>query len=137
MAPMSTLATLRSALDGIPDVRLAVVFGSEVRGTSRLASDIDLGVIVETAAFDLSTFTVNLERLLGRTLHVVLLDQAPPLLRSEIGRNGQVLLERTPYAWSDFRAKAMIDWWDWQPTLAMMERAVAARLREESGHGPA
>jgi hypothetical protein len=46
-----------------------------------------------------------------------------------------VLLERRPYAWADFRAKAMIDWWDWQPTAAMMARTVARRLREESGRG--
>jgi predicted nucleotidyltransferase len=136
MAPMS-LDTLHARLEQVPSVRLAVLFGSEAQGTARRSSDIDLGLILDERGPDVASLVVDLERALARTVHVVLLDEAPPLLRSEIGRYGKVLVERRPYEWADFRAHAMIDWWDWAPTAAMIERSVAARLREETGHGAA
>jgi len=134
MAAMAVLETLRSALDSMPSVGLAVVFGSEARGTAGPSSDIDVGVLLDRDA-DPDRLAVTLERLLHRTVHLVLLDAAPPLLRSEISRSGKVLVERRPYAWADFRARAMIDWWDWAPTARMMQRTVAERLREEARRG--
>jgi predicted nucleotidyltransferase len=131
---MPVFDTLRGALHAMPSVRLAVVFGSEARGTAGPSSDVDLGVVLEGNA-DPGQLGVELERLLHRTVHVVLLDQSPPLLRSEISRAGKVLVERTPHAWADFRARAMIDWWDWEPTARMVQRTVAERLREEAGRG--
>jgi hypothetical protein len=80
---------------------------------------------------------VALERAAGLPVDLVLLGDAPPLLRFEIARDGQVLVERVPHAWADFRAKAMIDWWDWAPTARMMHHVMAERLREEAAHGPA
>jgi hypothetical protein len=44
---------------------------------------------------------------------------------------------RDPHGWADFRARAMIDWWDWAPTARMMHAVMSARLREEARHGPA
>jgi len=127
---------LRAALEASGALDLAVLFGSEARGTAHEASDVDLAVVPsEPRSFDVPQFTVGLERLLGRSVHVVLMNDAPPLLRSEIGRDGIVLVERRPYLWADFRAKAMIDWWDWQPTAAIVERTTAARLREEASRG--
>jgi hypothetical protein len=66
---------------------------------------------------------------------VVRLDVAPPLLRFEITRDGRVLFERTPHAWSDFRARAMTDWWDWAPTARFLNAAAVARLRAAVASG--
>jgi hypothetical protein len=46
-----------------------------------------------------------------------------------------VLLASDAHAWADFRAHAMIDWWDWAPTARMMHAAMAARLEDEAAHG--
>jgi hypothetical protein len=62
---------------------------------------------------------------------VVNLREAPPLLRFEIARDGVPLIESSPHAWADFRARAMVDWWDWAPTARAMYRAAAARLRSQ------
>jgi hypothetical protein len=78
---------------------------------------------------------VALERADGRTIDLVCLDLAPPLLRFEIARGGVVLVERDPHGWAEFRAHAMIDWWDWAPTARLMHRMMAARLRAEAEHG--
>ena len=64
-------------------------------------------------------------------MHVIYLDEAPPLLRFEIARDGVVLVERRPGFWTDFKAKAMVDWWDWAPTARKIQRAAIQRLRGE------
>jgi hypothetical protein len=80
---------------------------------------------------------VDLERAASRPVDLVVLDVAPPLLRFEVARDGVVLVERADNAWADFRARAMIDWWDWAPTARLMHRVMAERVRAEAAHGTA
>jgi predicted nucleotidyltransferase len=127
---------LREALASRTGVRLAVLFGSAARGTSRPRSDLDVGVLLERGQERLTDVEVVLARATGRRVEVVPLDSAPPLLRFEIARDGRVLLERTPHAWTDFRARAMTDWWDWAPTARLINRAAVERLRATVAHGP-
>ena len=138
IAPMSPLDRIRRVLDETPAVRLAVVFGSTVRRPEGLDSDIDVGVSwLASAEQAAPALAVTLERAAGRRIDLVLLDDAPPLLRFEIARTAAVLVERAPHAWADFRARAMIDWWDWAPTARMMHRVMAERIREEAARGQA
>jgi len=134
---MVPIEELRRVLEDTPGVRLAVVFGSAVRGTARPDSDIDLGVSVEPGTERPSTLEVALARAAGRPVDLVWLDDAPPLLRFEIARDGLVLVARDRHGWADFRARAMIDWWDWAPTARMMHEVMAGRLRDEARRGPA
>jgi predicted nucleotidyltransferase len=127
---------LREALASRTGVRLAVLFGSAARGTARPRSDLDIGVLLERGQERLTDVEVVLARATGRRVEVVPLDSAPPLLRFEIARDGRVLLERTPHAWTDFRARAMTDWWDWAPTARLINRAAVERLRATVAHGP-
>src|ERR1051325_7044656 len=94
-------------------LRLAVLFGSTARGRATRESDIDIGVSMQSGLNIPASTQVALERVAGRPVSVTSLDDAPPLLRFEISRDGVVLIEREPDAWVRFRAKAMIDWWDW------------------------
>ena len=71
---------------------------------------------------------VDLARALRRTVDPIVLNTAPPLLRFEVAREGQVLFARDPYEWTNFKARAMVDWWDWAPTARRLH-AAAARLR--------
>jgi uncharacterized protein len=132
---MALADTLRLAVADMPDVRLAVLFGSEATGAARAGSDLDVGLLLTPGAERTPSIAVALERACGREVDVIWLDEAPPLLRFEIARDGIVLVERTPYLWAGFRAHAMIDWWDWQPTARMMHRVAAARLQDEAGRG--
>lgn len=120
---------LLEALESWPGVRLAVLFGSAARGQSGPDSDIDVGVLFEAGQESAAALEVALARATGRRLDLVRLEAAPPLLRFEIARDGRVLLERTPHAWADFRARAMTDWWDWAPTARFLHAAAASRLR--------
>jgi predicted nucleotidyltransferase len=133
---MERLVALEDALRHAPGVQLAVLFGSAATGRDRSSSDLDVGVL-GVDAVSLSRLAVELSRASGRPVDLVSLKDAPPLLRFEIARAGRVLFEREPHLWADFRARAMIDWWDWAPVARMLHRAAAARLREQVSRGPA
>ena len=135
MTPSRELLT--RVLEEMPNVRLAVLFGSSARRTEGVDSDIDIGVSIEGDAACAPALNVALERATGRRVELILLDVAPPLLRFEIARSGLVLVERDRDGWAEFRAHAMIDWWDWAPTARVMHEAMMARLKEEAGRGSA
>lgn len=119
----------RTVLSAYSCIRLAVVFGSIARGRSRRDSDIDIGVLLDADSPEImQALEVDLARALRRTVDLILLNTAPPLLRFEVARDGEVLFARQPSDWTDFKAHAMVDWWDWASTARRMY-AAAARLR--------
>ena len=126
---MSRIDELRRALEGDASIRLAVLFGSAARGLLRDDSDLDVGVL-GVPGDRLSTLQLTLERAAQRPVDLVALEASPPLLRFEIAREGKVLIERSSRVWSEFKAHAMIDWWDWAPTARLFHQAAAARLRD-------
>jgi hypothetical protein len=130
---MSLVDCLRTALQDEPDVEFAVLFGSRARGTAGVSSDIDLAVRLVRG--DPLALAARLERMVGHCVDIVDADAAPPQLRHEIGREGVVLVERVPNTWADYRARAMLDWWDWAPIAQRIHRAAAERLRERTGVG--
>lgn len=129
---MDAIPALKAAVTADTDVRLAVVFGSTARGASTPRSDLDVGLLGVPAS-RLPALAVQLSRATGCEVDLVSLDTAPPLLRVEVARDGVLLLERTPGEWSHFRARAMVDWWDWAPFARRFGAAALARL-ESKGH---
>jgi predicted nucleotidyltransferase len=132
-----SMSTLRAALERAEGVQLAVLFGSTATGRERLGSDIDVAVALAPGSPSEQELAALLSRATGRVVDVIRLETAPPLLRFEIARDGRLILARSPHAWVDFRARAMVDWWDWAPTARYLQRAAVARLRGEVVHGPA
>lgn len=130
-----TRDTLAEALAAETNVRLAVLFGSEARGEAGVDSDLDVAVVGPDASA-LPSLALALTRAMGRTVDLVAMHTAPPLLRFQIAREGVVLVERQPYLWSDVKARAMVDWWDWAPTARLFSAAAAARLHEQVARGP-
>ena len=137
MRAMVRVDELRAALLALPQVQLAVLFGSSARGTATAASDVDLGLLLTGAEAAADAVHRTLRGVAGDRCDVTDLRVAPPLLRFEIAREGVLLVERDPGAWADFRARAMIDWWDFAPLARMIAAAAAARLRQADTHGPA
>ena len=138
MAPLDRvlLDRLTTALAAFPAVELAVVFGSAARG--ELARESDVDIAIRALPDDLpsrAALEATLGRAARRALDLLDLDAAPPLTRFEIARDGVVLLERKPHAWVDFKARAMIDWWDWAPTARAIHRAAMERLQREVERG--
>jgi predicted nucleotidyltransferase len=132
------LESLRQRVASLPEVRLAVLFGSTARGEARSRSDVDLGLSIDPDTQAIRRHVeAELERAVGRPVDVVYLGESPPLLRFEISRDGVLLLEREDGLWTDFKARAMVDWWDWAPLAKRIEDAAIRRLRERVEHGQA
>jgi uncharacterized protein len=132
------LERLRQGITSLPEVRLAVLFGSTARGQARPQSDVDLGVLLDPDTPDVRLKTeTELGRAAGRSVDVVFLNQAPPLLRFEIAKEGILLHQDQDHLWTDFKTRAMLDWWDWAPIAKRIEDALIQRLRQKVGHGQA
>lgn len=135
---MQILERLKEQVSDWPELKLAVAFGSTARGEARPDSDVDLGVLFEPYSPSLRLAAeAQLGRAARRPVHVVLLDEAPPLLRFEIARDGVLLLERSEGLWPSFKAKAMLDWWEWAPTARKINAEVIRRLKERVRFGQA
>lgn len=133
---MDLVERLRAAAAASKSLRLGVLFGSAARGDASAASDIDIGVLVTQDAEALDDVARALRSVAGDRLDLTDISVAPPLLRFEIARDGVLLHEVAPGTWTEFRAHAMIDWWDWAPTARMIHRAAAARLRSQTHDQP-
>ena len=133
---MDLLENLRQCASSIPEVRLAVLFGSMARGKATRRSDVDLGVSIEpdTSAVRRRA-KAELEKAAGRSLDIVFLEGAPPLLRFEISKDGVLLFQRQDDLWRRFKERALIDWWDWAPSERIITTAAIRRLRERVAHG--
>ncbi len=136
--PASIPVRLELVLEAMPEVELAVLFGSFARGRERADSDVDLGLILDDSSpARTREIEAALNRAAGRSVDVIYLDEAPPLLRFEIARDGVPLVERRQHRWADFRVRAMHDWWDWAPFARRLNDAAIGRLREKVADGPA
>ncbi len=135
---MDLLERLKNQAKAWPELKLAVLFGSQARGAAHPGSDADLGLLLDPYSPELR-FRVEAElgRAAGRPVDAVLLDDAPPLLRFEIARDGVLLFQDEDHLWTDFKAKAMVDWWDWAPTHRWMAAAAVQLLRERAAVGQA
>jgi len=91
------LRELRDALRTEPNVRLAVLFGSQATGRDTDRSDIDLLVaLVDPSATRLAQLTGRLERRLGRDVQLVRVQDAEraPSVMADALEQGRVLVDR-------------------------------------------
>lgn len=128
---------LRRCAAELPAVRLAVLFGSAAGERTRPDSDVDVGVLLQPA--DLSTRQAAevalgevVSRAAGRDLDFVMLDDAPPLLRVQVTKHGELLFEREPGTWTAFKVRAWRDWWDWKPYARQIQDAAIADLKRRA-----
>jgi predicted nucleotidyltransferase len=102
------LRALRNALRTEPNVRLAVLFGSQATGSDTERSDIDLLVgLADASATRVAQLTGRLERRLGRDVQLVRLREAEgtPTLMADALEQGRVLVDRDN-AWPKLKARA-------------------------------
>ena len=116
-----------SARAGAEGLAAAYLFGSWARGSARPASDVDLGVLyvdapppgLEGLAFHLEA---DLERLLRRPAHLVVLNHAPVDLSQRVLRDGILLLDRDSSRRIRFEVRTRQLFWDLQPFLRRYRR---------------
>mgnify|MGYP003394474686 CR=1 FL=1 len=129
---MDTTA-LAIAATTLPEVELVVLFGSAATGRQRPDSDVDVGVLLsEDNIATRESVLVTLGQAISWPLDLTVLNDAGPQLKFEIAK-GKLIFERRPGVWRDMKARAMLEWWDWQGTARWMHGIYAERLRKQVG----
>lgn len=132
---------LTAALNDIPDVRLAYLFGSRARGQARADSDIDVAVLVAAAAAaDRGALVRRLAGRLGREvsaarLDLVILNDAPALLRHRVLRDGVLLMQRSATDRVRFVTRTLRDYQDGQIRREWATRRRIERLKAGISNG--
>jgi predicted nucleotidyltransferase len=141
--PEDAFARLRGVLDAEPDVEVAACFGSAARGRMHRGSDVDVYVRLRRgASWSLHKELEVASDLSGACRREVDLivedeDRTSVILRLEVARHGRLVFERSPGAWVELRASAMVAHADLEPWIRRcsegFERALALRVRGAHG----
>ena len=105
---------LRIVLEGRDDVRLCYLFGSAASARARRVSDVDVAVLLagEAAPSTLDHLAEDLQEVTGRSVDLVDLATAPPLLAHQIVSTGTCLVCRNRGERSAFETRAILRYLD-------------------------
>ncbi len=121
---------LRTHLAEDPRIAFALVFGSLARASGNAHSDVDVAIGlaagVRLGALELGALASRLEAVVGRSVDLVLLDEAPPGLAYRVFRDGDVLVSRDPRALAERKARAILEYLDFQPIEELCARGALA-----------
>jgi uncharacterized protein len=124
------MEALRRVLERDPRVAYALLFGSTARGSAHAGSDLDVavglspGVRLDVTA--LGDLIATLEAATGRTVDLVLMDEAPLALAYRIFRDGEVMVERDHAALVERKVRAILEYLDFKPLEELATRGVLA-----------
>jgi predicted nucleotidyltransferase len=127
------------AVEAIPGIAALAVFGSRASGRGRPDSDLDVAVLPAPGA-DRRRLQIGVAVALadlapeGR-VDVVLLDEAPELLRHNVLATGRLVLCRDARAWRDLRVWTMREHGDREPARDLFRRAQQRRLEKGEPSG--
>ncbi len=121
-------ARLARAFVGRSEVRLALLFGSEARGTAGPASDVD--VAVDAPGVDRLALAAELGAALDREVDVVPLEDAGFPLLEQLVRDGVTVHEGRPGAAARWRAHALASLETDRPWFERMRDAWLRRVAE-------
>jgi predicted nucleotidyltransferase len=120
---------IRRVLAGRADVRVAVLFGSEARGTAHPGSDVD--VAVDAPGVDILDLGAALAVALDREVDVVALEDATIPLLERLVHEGIVVHEGTRGAGASWRSRTLTMLETDRPWYARMRDAWLTRVRQK------
>lgn len=109
--------SLKSYYINKPEVIFGYLFGSYAKNRARKDSDLDLGIYLnnyqkETAYNYKLEETEELQRLYGKKVDLILLNEAPPLLRHEILKFGILVKEPEQQLLVKYKVKSFYQYLD-------------------------
>ncbi len=118
----------------------AYIFGSFAKEKINQFSDIDIAVLLDNELKEGSytdlrlKFMTDLSSALEKETDVIILNQAPPFLKYQIFKYGKAVFERDVRKSRSFKAKSILEYFDFKPIKDFIEGAKMKRLKEAS-HG--
>jgi predicted nucleotidyltransferase len=129
--PRVALAAARAE---IPDLELAIVFGSAAAGRARYESDLDVAIRCAGVADLDALFLALAPRLKTNRLDLVDLRHAGPLLAFEVARSGVLLYERSPGLFRQFQSLASRRYADAKRLRDAQKRSIEVFLEQIHAH---
>ncbi len=112
------------------EIQFAIIFGSLAKGTANKLSDVDIAVMVDPHFVDTSpygyhaTLTADLMQKLKRNdVDVIMLDEAPILLRYQVLRYGNFIYIRDKQARIQFQVDTLNQYDDFKELYRVHEEA--------------
>lgn len=135
-------AAIARALERLPDVQAAFLFGSRATGRARPDSDVDVAVLLDVAAApkDARTRLSRIIEALGREIaadrvDLVILNDAPPALAFQVLKHGLVVCERDSVALHRFRVRTYSIHADYAPVERFFRDTTRRRALGEGHRG--
>jgi hypothetical protein len=143
MRQQISLEQLRQSIEqlvqGRPEIQLVCLFGSRARDQALTTSDYDIAVLLCPTLDDLSKYKLDLLNALIEgvgtdAVDLVILNQAPPLLKMTVYRDAQILFAATPAVWPRFVVRTLQEYEDTKPLRATFNHYLIQHLRAKR-HG--
>lgn len=126
----AVIEDLRVALEADSRIAYALLFGSSVKGTTHFRSDVDVAIgVIDRRRLDLmeiGDLKSRLEAAAGRSVDLVILDEAPPGLAYRVFRDGRLIFARDEPSLAARRARAILEYIDFRPLEELCARGVLA-----------
>ncbi len=133
MLDPAQLAKAVDLLDRRFGLEALLIFGSEARGTARADSDVDLAALFRSPpdVVALLEAGADVERLLGRSVDLVDLAAASPILATQVLRDGRCLFGAGSRALAEFTAILPSRYADLKRVRAASEAALVDRITRD------
>ncbi len=115
-------------LSGQQDITLAFLFGSVVSGRLQPESDVDIAVLYtrgNVPSYDtLLDLKDNLSRILKREADVVVLNDASPIIKMQVLKNGKKIVDCDSRVYSDFFVRTINEYDDLKKVRSINEKHI-------------
>lgn len=103
------IEALTEHLKAHPAIEFAILFGSQAQGKAKSESDLDIAIYLNRALSleEYLTLNLQLEKISGREVDLIILNEASPLLKHQVMKNRKVLFIRNFDLYADFREKTI------------------------------
>lgn len=122
---------LTTLLETHPEIRAAILFGSEADGTANKESDIDIallyGVSQIPTPLQLLAFRQELSDYMHQDVDVVLLNEASPIIAMQVAKYGKPLFVRDQKAFDEFEVRLITDYADVKQMRRPFEKNILNR----------
>ena len=130
---MVTIKKCKDILIKYEKIIFAYIFGSYVQNKMKLDSDIDIAIYL-AEDFDSGEYLkikMHLSDNLKKEVDLVILNEAPPLLKHEIYKNNILLFTRDIAIESNYKVKTLFEYNDMKPYLDLSYKRTIERLKKE------
>ncbi len=128
------IGKIKEALQQIPEVSAAYLFGSVAKGRYHRNSDIDIAILFIPGLSKMKRFDLRLdisgklEDISGRPVDVVDLLESSLFLQHQVRKYGVLLLEKDPRYRVAYEVRSRREYFDLQPILERRNKALIGQI---------